>query len=245
MTLQSLMVAVGTRVTPRPPHRTGQAELPHPAPTLGNDASKALRILPCPCDNSILALCPGSVGPEWISLGRAPSLRALRRVWLPPTPLFRRFTGTMGLPDFQAPFIAVFSMRIHRAGLAYWARSTPGSPGFRARCFRACVGSSTPRGPYTPRVGGVDDIAFRTKERRRHPGPRHFRCSIPSPHVPLSTLADTLLGIPAMTRGQRGSLFLHCLRLSLVTPCRLFPALSPCGPWTWQGSLTFQLTDLG
>jgi hypothetical protein len=27
--------AVGTRVTPRPPHRTGRAQLRHPAPTLG------------------------------------------------------------------------------------------------------------------------------------------------------------------------------------------------------------------
>ena len=37
-------VAVGTTVTRRPPHRTGRAGLPHPAPTLGNDAKPHERI---------------------------------------------------------------------------------------------------------------------------------------------------------------------------------------------------------
>ena len=30
------LIAVGTRVTPRPPHRSGQAQLRHPAPASGN-----------------------------------------------------------------------------------------------------------------------------------------------------------------------------------------------------------------
>src|SRR5262245_24656633 len=30
-------IAVGTQVAPRPPHRSGRAQLRHPAPTLGGD----------------------------------------------------------------------------------------------------------------------------------------------------------------------------------------------------------------
>ena len=34
-------------------------------------------------------------------------------------------------------------------------------PGFRARCFRACAGSSTARGPATPCDSGAAGVAFR------------------------------------------------------------------------------------
>jgi hypothetical protein len=37
-------VAVGTAVARRPPHRSGRAVLPHPAPTLGDDAKPVKRI---------------------------------------------------------------------------------------------------------------------------------------------------------------------------------------------------------
>src|SRR5712691_10341682 len=37
-------VAVGTTVARRPPHRTGRADLPHPAPTLGDDAKPHERV---------------------------------------------------------------------------------------------------------------------------------------------------------------------------------------------------------
>ena len=36
-------VAVGTRISPSPPHRSGLADFPHPAPTSGNDAHAAER----------------------------------------------------------------------------------------------------------------------------------------------------------------------------------------------------------
>jgi hypothetical protein len=36
-------VAVGIRISPYPPHRSGLADFPHPAPTLGNDAHTAQR----------------------------------------------------------------------------------------------------------------------------------------------------------------------------------------------------------
>ena len=37
-------VAVGTALASRPPHRSGRAELPHPAPALGHDADTLLGI---------------------------------------------------------------------------------------------------------------------------------------------------------------------------------------------------------
>ena len=36
------MVAVGTRIAPRPPHRSARAELPHTAPALSHDAKRSL-----------------------------------------------------------------------------------------------------------------------------------------------------------------------------------------------------------
>jgi hypothetical protein len=39
-----LPVAVGTTIARRPPHRSGRAVLPHPAPTLGHDAKPVKRI---------------------------------------------------------------------------------------------------------------------------------------------------------------------------------------------------------
>jgi hypothetical protein len=34
-TLMKFRIAVGMRITEHPPHRTGRAAFPHPAPTLG------------------------------------------------------------------------------------------------------------------------------------------------------------------------------------------------------------------
>ena len=55
-----------------------------------------------------------------------------------------------------------------------------------------------------------------------------FHGSIPSPPVPLSTLHPRCRHRRRMTRGQDGSLLLHCGALSSPTPCRFIPALSLC-----------------
>src|SRR6266542_5377840 len=51
-----------------------------------------------------------------------------------------------------------------------------------------------------------------------------FRGSMAGLHVPLSTLHPHPCGRRYMTRSQCGSLLLHCMKLSLTTPCRLLPA---------------------
>jgi len=50
---------------------------------------------------------------------------------------------------------------------------------------------------------------------------QYFRGSIPSPHVPLSTLQICRYRHTHMTRGQRGWLILHCTTLAFATPCQL------------------------
>jgi hypothetical protein len=93
-------------------------------------------------------------------------------------------------------------------------RPSAGPPGFRAICFRACQGSLTPPGLWTPRHNGVYSVAFRVLGARRYPGMARFRGSIPCLHVPLSTLRASRYREPCMTRGQCGWLNLHCQGLS-------------------------------
>jgi hypothetical protein len=52
----------------------------------------------------------------------------------------------------------------------------------------------------------------------------NFRGSIPSLHVPLSTLRRRPYERLRMTRGRCGSLHLQPMRLSLTSPCRFLPA---------------------
>ena len=63
------------------------------------------------------------------------------------------------------------------------------------------------------------------------PEKRHFRGSMAGLHAPLSTLHGRPRGRPRMTRGQCGSLLLHCDGLAPSTPCRSpgAPRLDPKG----------------
>src|SRR5260370_18404406 len=47
-----------------------------------------------------------------------------------------------------------------------------------------------------------------------------FAAQLPGPYFPLSTLQPIPCGMRRMTRGQRGSLLLHCVTLSFTTLCR-------------------------
>src|ERR1035441_6220487 len=53
---------------------------------------------------------------------------------------------------------------------------------------------------------------------------RFCRSSIPSLHVPLSTLRGAPCGTPRMTRGRDGSLLLSRMTLAFTTQCRFSPA---------------------
>ena len=57
-------------------------------------------------------------------------------------------------------------------------------------------------GPVSARDSAPTSVAFPPNKQRRHPDFQIFRGSIPSLHVPLSTLRDQPLDWPCMTRGS-------------------------------------------
>ena len=82
--LLNYLVAVGTALASRPPHRSGREMLPHPAPTLGSDAETPIRrgaSRTClrPLDRYPLSLSTEPVDLNQIPLGQGPSLHHLRR----------------------------------------------------------------------------------------------------------------------------------------------------------------------
>jgi len=116
-----------------------------------------------------------------------------------PAALFGSFFGTTPRSDFPRLWLIVVRPWASRcalpSALPSAAQKVAGSPGFRARCFRACAGSLTARGPMLPRQSGSTSVTFGKLLLPRHPGPpaalatgHGFRGSIPGPRVPLSTL---------------------------------------------------------
>jgi len=88
-----------------------------------------------------------------------------------PTPLFGDSPGAMGPSDFPHPYIIGVRPKTSRCGLSgFPERADVGSPGSHARCFRACTGSPTARGPDASRNCGTPGVAFRISLLRRHPG---------------------------------------------------------------------------
>ena len=69
----------------------------------------------------------------------------------------------------------------------------------------------------------TDSYCLPHTRRTSAPEKRQFRGSMAGLHAPLSTL-HAPHGCPRMTRGQCGSLLLHCNGLSPSTPCRFLPA---------------------
>jgi len=135
------LVAVGTPVTRRPPHRSQRAELPHWAPTSGLTRRHCL---PYPFQRMLQVFPPLSADPvllDQISLGQSPFLHFLRRPWRT-TALVRKLLGyyeTVRLP---------MVVHHHRAPLGFLVRTTVplwptmGSPVFREMCFDARTGSN-------------------------------------------------------------------------------------------------------
>jgi hypothetical protein len=97
-------VGVGTPIAERPLHRSGRAELPHPAPTSGNDAEAQERFSCCltyPLERAWRtgpALCPECVALLRVPLGPAPSLHHLRRRSFGVVRRLRRYYGPVRLP---------------------------------------------------------------------------------------------------------------------------------------------------
>src|SRR6516162_5934609 len=71
------------------------------------------------------------------------------------------------------------------------------------------------------------DVAFRTRGRRRHSRHGYFRGSIHGLHVPLLTLRTQPCGWPRIARGRHGSLLLCRTTLAFAPSRRLVSALPP------------------
>jgi len=138
----------------------------------------------------------------------------------PPGDVFGDFVGTMPPSDCLCPCLLGFRPETSR-GRLLWEPADTGSPDSRAACVCACLGSPTPPGLDTPRPSGVPRVAFRALGPRRHPEVSLiFRGSLPSLHLPLSTLRRRRYRRPRMTRSRGGWLDLPRRGLSPLTPCR-------------------------
>ena len=156
-------------VTHGPLHRSGRAELPHPAPTLGGDAQA---LAACRTRSSAFCAWPRRGVRNASPSGRFPLAKPLPSTASAAgsTALFGSFVGTMGLSDFPRAFIIGVCLSTSRCGLPPHQQQTlVGSPGSRTRCLRACAGSLTARGPLAPCHGGASGVAFRRSPTRRHP----------------------------------------------------------------------------
>src|SRR5713226_8138396 len=136
--------------------------------------------------------------------------------------LFAGFAGIISESDFFAPFIIGYGLRPSRCGPG--TASQGGDEDIPVPAQEVCVhaeGLKTTRGGEGPCDDGPAPVAFCLPRRHRHPGLHCFRRSIPRLYVPLSTLRVLPhSSVPRMTRGQRGSLLLHCDGLAPSTSCR-------------------------
>jgi hypothetical protein len=161
-----------------------------------------------------------------VPLGQPASLHRLRAGR---PALFGGFVGTTELSDFPRSFIIGVCPWTSRCGLRRSSpQATAGSPGSRTRCFHACTGSLTARGPGAPRDGGASGVAFRLPIRRRHPEVattravgHPFAAQYPARTFPCQRFADAGLPRRRMTRGRCGSLLLQRFELASIAPRRI------------------------
>jgi hypothetical protein len=111
---------------------------------------------------------PGCVLPARVPLGQPPSSTS-SSVGRPTS--FGGFCGTSRLSDSPEPrIIGVRLAASRRDPQLHLPRTTLGSPGSHAWCFRACTGSLTARGPSASCAGEASGMVFRFFSQRRHPG---------------------------------------------------------------------------
>src|ERR1700682_6497398 len=168
------MVAVGTRISPRPPHRSRRALLTHRAPPSGQTScDERFSHVRRPTRShysyrrGISAQCPRRGRLSAVPLGRGPSLHGLRRGQA----LFVR-----PLLGYYDPVRILIRVHVHRSAVAFMNR--PGLPvrtrmrlpRFRAKNFSTCTRSPTARGSSHASHSPWDDVAFSSSERDRHLG---------------------------------------------------------------------------
>jgi len=193
------------------------------SPVLANIALSSSRATWRTRSSPLCALCP-ALSPERVALAAFPSGDPLPSTTsaTPPGVLFGGFAGNTRSCITRlrpGPFP-------HDPPYHHHKRAIVRPPGSRIRRFRACTGSSTPRGPPTARENAADDVAFRTVGQRRHPDKKITRLNSPAYAYPYRRFAAALTDGRRTARGHRGSLALRCWTLSFLSPDRFIPALS-------------------
>src|ERR1700730_3414972 len=198
-------VAVGTRITPRPPHRSRRALLTHRAPPSGRtSAARVLKphALRRTAANRIDVAARLSVRTtaacRLFPSGEAlPSTTSAGRCLL----LFGRFLGTTTSSDFSPAYMLGVRLLPSRAGPAH-VRVRMRPPRFRAKNFPTCTRSPTARGSCHASQYAMEDVAFSFSEQDRHLGIRPVSQLNTWPVV--SPVNASRLPSRAETRASRG-----------------------------------------
>ena len=132
--------------------------------------------------------------------------------------LFAGFIGTISESDFCAPFIIGVGLRPSRCGPPTTAGGNADLPvPVQEAYVHARVSDDAGSGQHSrSRASPCCLLPFRE---HRHPK-QDFRRSMAGLYAPLSTLRPYPHGHRRMTRGQCGSLALHCRGLAPLTSCR-------------------------
>src|SRR6266849_2982187 len=224
------LVAVGTLVDPAPPAQIRTCRITAYGSYLGYLASKRRSYL-------LLYAHRASRSTRWsgsASGARSPARCSPWSVAFPPCPppvACYRCSGTSSVlrdrptPHRRARWTS--GSRPSPTGPSHLPRrASMGSPGSCAWSFHTCLGSQTARSPADAGEWRIRRCCLPPCGTTSALRSRLFRSSIPSLHVPLSTLRRQPCGSPRMTRGQDGSLLLSCVTLSFTTPRRFIPAHS-------------------
>ena len=175
------------------------------------------------CVTASPPLCAVRVTLDDVLLGPGPSLQILRR---------RLPALVRSLRWYYGPVRLLGGVRVGRAAGAFPHRPAAGRQSvaevsrFSRREFAGVHGFPRPRragAPLAKTRHAIWPSPFAHRVGARNSG---FRGSIAGPPAPLSTLRPRRHRRRRMTRGQRGSLLLHCGVLSSPTPRRFIPALS-------------------
>ena|SRR5258708_6044366 len=156
-------VAVGTRITPRPPHRSRRALLTHRAPPSGRtSAARGLKLhaLRRTAANRIDVASRLSVRTT-AACRLLPSGEALPSTTSAGSclPLFGRFLSTTASSDFSSAYMLGVRLLPSRAGPAQ-VRAPMRPPRFRTKNFSTCARSPTARGSSHASHYAMGDVAF-------------------------------------------------------------------------------------
>lgn len=210
-------------IAEHPLHRSGRAELPHPAPVSGIDGYYRMRLSFTIMPNPVL--CPGHGTLIRIPLDQPPSLHLLRgclgRSFVR---RFRWYYAAVRLP-------VVVHHRLSSSDFPTRPVLHPSFTGdyglsrFSLNMFPHMLGVSDRAEPasHSPFIA-LSSVAFEIRRDSRHSGFTPFRSSIPNLCLPLSTLGLRYCYRRPMTRSQTGWLRLVCSGLSPPTYRRFLPA---------------------